>query len=165
MASSKVNGKNKGSSFERKIANMLSARFMPVTGLAAAFRRNPDSGSFFGGSNTKRTVTHNLEHANFGDIIVPEKFKFSVECKHYKTGPTFAAIVKGKISEWDTWIAQASQDASNSNKTMMLIVKYNGVDEIVITSGDLGIKPILLYKNFVGYRLDDVLKLPDKTFF
>jgi hypothetical protein len=165
MATAKVNGKNKGSSFERKIANLLSERFEPITGIKSSFRRNPDSGSFFGGTNKKRTVTHDLSHANFGDIICPENFKFSVECKHYKTGPSFAAIVKGKITQWDTWIAQASQDAESSQRSMMLIIKYNGVDEIVITEKQLDLESKILYNKFVGYRLADVLLLPDEDFF
>ena len=161
-----VNGKNKGSSFERKIANLLSARFEPVTGIKSAFRRNPDSGSFFGGSNKKRTETHDLGHANFGDLICPENFNFSVECKHYKTGPTFAAIVKGKITQWDTWISQATQDARNSKKEMLLIMKYNGVDELVFVEQRLeNLTLILTYKHVFGYRLEEFLSMSNDKFF
>ena len=161
-----VNGKNKGSSFERKIANLLSARFEPLTGIKSAFRRNPDSGSFFGGTNKKRTETHDLGHANFGDLICPENFKFSVECKHYKTGPTFAAIVKGKISQWDTWIEQATQDARSSKKEMLLVMKYNGVDELVFVEQRLAnLNLILTYKHVFGYRLEDFLSMSNNNFF
>ena len=48
-----VNGKAKGNSYERKIANLLSARFKDYTGIDQSFRRNPDSGSYFGGQNQK----------------------------------------------------------------------------------------------------------------
>ncbi len=48
-----VNGKQKGNGFERKIANILSERFKEHTGLEQAFRRNIDSGSFFGGKCSK----------------------------------------------------------------------------------------------------------------
>jgi hypothetical protein len=161
-----VNGKSKGSTFERKIANLLSARFKEVTGIDQAFRRNPDSGSFFGGSNKKRVATHDLDHAFFGDLICPEAFKFSVECKHYKSGPTFSAIVKGKVGQWDEWIAQAQQDASNSNKEMMLIVKYNGVDEVVFLSKPISaIRLVSPYREVYGYRLDDFLNLDNSIFF
>ena len=164
-----VNGKSKGSTFERKIANLLSARFESVTGMKQAFRRNPDSGSFFGGSNMRRTVTHDLEHAFFGDLICPTDFKFSVECKHYKAGPTFAAIAKGKITQWDEWIGQAKQDAVNSKKLMMLIMKYNGVDELVFLEDEahevLGLTLVFPYKGVYGYRLEDFLTLSDDHFF
>jgi hypothetical protein len=164
-----VNGKAKGSTFERKIANLLSARFKMVTGIEQGFRRNPDSGSFFGGSNKKRVSTHDLDYAIFGDLICPTLFKFSVECKSYKTGPTFAAIVKGKVAHWDEWLAQARQDAVNAGKEMMLIVKYNGTDEVVfldtpIHPGGLATE-LFRYKNSYVYRLEEVLNLNDNRFF
>jgi hypothetical protein len=161
-----VNGKSKGSTFERKIANLLSARFESVTGIKQAFRRNPDSGSFFGASNQRRKETHDLDHANFGDLICPKNFTFSVECKHYKSGPTFSAIVKGKIAQWDDWMAQAKQDAINSKKEMMLIIKYNGVDELIFVSKPVtGSTLIITYKDCYGYRLDEYLKLQNSHFF
>lgn len=163
---SKVNGKSKGAAFERKIANLLSVRFEPVTGIAQSFRRNADSGSFFGGSNQRRVATHDLDHANFGDLICPKSFEFSVECKFYKSGPTFASIAKGKIPQWDEWIAQAKQDSKNSGKLMMLIIKYNGVDELVFVEAEMvGLPLVLPYKNVYGYRLNDFLKLSDDNFF
>lgn len=161
-----INSKNKGSAFERKIANLLSARFEPVTGIKQGFRRNPDSGSFFGGSNTRRTETHDLAHAQFGDLICPHNFLFSVECKHYKDGPTFSAIVKGNITQWDKWIEQATQDAVNAKKSMMLIIKYNGIDEIVFLRAPCdGISKFMQYKEVHGYKLADLLSLSDATFF
>ena len=162
-----VNGKNKGNSFERKMANLLSERFKTVTGIDQAFRRNPDSGSFFGASNQRRTETHDLDHANFGDLLCPKNFNFSVECKHYKSGPTFAALVKGNITQWDKWLGQASQDAKNSKKEMMLIVKYNGVEEIVFLDSELDrvIQPSMIYQTYFIYKLSDILTLGDKFFF
>jgi hypothetical protein len=161
-----VNGKNKGSGFERKMANLLSSRFEPVTGIKQGFRRNPDSGSFFGGTNKKRTETHDLDHANFGDLICPVDFKYSVECKHYAKGPTFTAIVKGEVADWDKWIKQAKQDADSSKKLMMLIIKYNSVDEIVFLDSAIpSLTLVLPYKDVVGYRLKDLLSLPNTTFF
>ena len=162
-----VNGKNKGNSFERKMANLLSARFKEVTGIDQAFRRNPDSGSFFGASNQRRTETHDLDHANFGDLLCPKNFNFSVECKHYKSGPSFAALVKGNITQWDKWLGQASQDAKNSKKEMMLIVKYNGVEEIVFLDSELDgvIQPSMIYQTYFIYKLTDILTLGDKFFF
>lgn len=160
-----VNGKNKGGTFERKIANMLSARFELVTGLKQSFRRNADSGAFFGGSNKKRTATHDLDTANFGDLICPKSFKFSIECKFYKTGPTFSALVKGKLPQWDTWIKQATQDATESKKQMMLIIKYNNVDEVVALNFTLpNQQPFMIYENVFLYRLSDVLLQPDEFF-
>lgn len=161
-----VNGKSKGSSFERKMANLFSKRFDSVTGLPQGFRRNPDSGSFWGASNQKRIDTHDAAHAHFGDLICPDNFKFCVESKFYKTGPTFSSIVKGKIVQWDEWIKQSKQDATNSKKEMMLIVKYNGISELVFLEQQIvELTLVLSYKNIFVYNLDDFLTLSDNKFF
>ena len=162
----RVNGKSKGNSFERKIANLLSERFAAHLGITQAFRRNPDSGSFFGGSNTQRTETHSMDYAIFGDLICPRNFRYSIECKHYKTAPTFQSIVEQKVKQWDDWLAQATQDSINSGKSLALIVKYNNVPEIVFISAHLtDINPGLKYKDFNIYQLKDFLGLNDNHFF
>jgi len=161
-----MNSKDKGNAFERKISNLLSKRFETVTGLTQAFRRNIDSGSFFGGSNQRRTQTHNTENAVFGDINVPSNFKFSLECKHYKEAPSFKSIMKQDVKSWDLWISQAKQDCDNAGKEMLLIVKYNGVDEIAILDKlPQGITPIMNYKGNFVINLDTLLELADEVFF
>lgn len=144
-----VNSKNKGNSFERKIAKTLSERFEPHTGLSDAFRRNIDSGSFFGATNQKRIQSHGTEHANFGDILTPADFKFAVECKHYKTPPTFGTILKGEYKLFDEWIGQAMLDAENAGKSWMVIAKFNNVDEFVLLQEGIAPKEKVLmrYKN------------------
>jgi len=161
-----VNGKQKGNSQERKLANLFSKRFETVTGIPQSFRRNPDSGSFWGASNQKRKETHDISHAHFGDLICPDNFKFSIESKFYKTGPTFSSIVKGKITQWDDWLAQAKQDAVNSKKDMLLIIKYNGTEEIAfLTERIVNLPLVLIYKDYFGYRLDELLQQSDDKFF
>jgi hypothetical protein len=161
-----VNGKSKGSSFERKIANNLSARFEDKLGVKNGFRRNPDSGSFFGGSNKARTESYSLDYAIFGDLICPKSFTYSIECKHYKTPPSFKSVISHSVTQWDTWLAQAEQDAVSSNRSMSLIIKYNNVDEIVFLK-----EPVLQdivaarYKDYYIYQLSDWLSMPDGHFF
>lgn len=160
-----VNGKNKGSSFERKIANMLSSRFEPHLGVKNGFRRNPDSGSFFGGSNQQRTESYNLDYAVFGDLICPRSFRFSVECKHYKSPPSFQSVVNHKVSQWDLWLEQAERDAQSSNRLMCLIVKYNNVDEIVFLHEELPACNHARYRDYRVHRLSDWLCMGDTYFF
>lgn len=161
-----MNSKDKGNSFERKMANLLSERFKEATGLEQAFRRNIDSGSFFGGSNQRRTQTHNVENAVFGDINCPSNFKFTLECKHYKEAPSFKAIMKQDVKAWDLWISQAQQDAKNAGKSMALIIKYNGVDEIVILEKlPESLSSVILYKSYYVVQLVDFLGLDDSSFF
>lgn len=163
----RVNGKNKGSQFERKIANLLSQRFAEYLGIEQGFRRNIDSGSYFGGSNATRTQTHSMDYAVFGDLVCPKNFKFSIECKHYKTPPTFQSIVEQSVKQWDEWLTQAQQDAVNSGKLMALIVKYNNVNELIFSDQIIhgSLTPCLTYKNYHIYKLSDVLGLNDQFFF
>ena len=161
----KVNGKKKGNTFERKIANTLSARFADVMGIAASFKRNIDSGSFFGGTNQRRLATHLTEHATFGDLVCPDAFVYSVECKHYKTQPLFSNILMQDCKQWDGWIEQAVQDSKNSNKKMVIIIKYNNVEEFVIVAEPVPGTPTIQYKDYYIVRLSSFLSLPDSYFF
>lgn len=162
-----VNSKNKGNSYERKIAKALSDRFEAHTGLTSAFRRNVDSGSFFGATNQHRIAKHGTEHANFGDILVPADFKFEVECKHYKTPPSFGSMIKGEYKMFDTWIEQAQQDATNAGKSWMVIAKFNNVDEFVImeTGSAPQDKIVMRYKGNDIVPFKALLDEPDTFFF
>jgi hypothetical protein len=170
-----VNGKSKGNGFERKIANVLSERFKEHTGLEQSFRRNIDSGSFFGGGNQFRTQTHDLSKASFGDIVTPPGFKYSIECKFYKTAPGIKSLLNQDIKQWDEWLKQAEQDCTNSNQEMALIIKYNNVEEIVLLDNQKLTAKLaqalinndlpLRYKNYVIITLSHFLSLPNSFFF
>lgn len=161
-----VNGKNKGNSYERKIANLLSERFKEQTGLETSFRRNPDSGSYFGGQNQKRTETHNLETAVFGDLICPSTFNFSIECKNYKTAPSFKSMLIQENPQLDKWLSQATQDAANADKKMALIVKFNLVpDFVVLDHIPEGLNSPMKYKEYFIVTLVDWFTVSDEYFF
>jgi len=161
-----VNGKQKGNSFERDIANLLSDRFHAFTGIEKSFRRNPDSGSFFGGTNQFRTEVYDTDYAVYGDLICPRNFTYSVECKHYKTAPPLSAIMKQKVTQWDDWLKQAKQDANVSKKNMLLIIKYNRTETMVFLDNPIhSLDLIIYYKGYYVYTLDTVLKQEDNIFF
>jgi hypothetical protein len=161
-----VNGKQKGNRFERDIANTLSTRFREHTGIEQAFRRNPDSGSFFGGKNVERAATHDTEWAIYGDLICPRKFKFAVECKNYKTAPILNAILTSSVTDWDGWISQARQDATAAGKEMMLIIKYNRTAIMAIFNKGVVKLPVAMrYKDTEIFMFDDILRLDDSFFF
>jgi hypothetical protein len=160
-----VNGKAKGSNFERRVSNLLSKRFEKVTGKSNSFRRNQDSGSFFGKSNVSRTETHDLDYAVFGDLVVPRNFNYSIECKNYKKPPTFQSIMKQSVAEWDKWLKQAEQDATSSQKKMLLVIKYNNVDDFVLVHDQIGDNYQLKYKHYYVYSLEQFLGQADDIFF
>jgi hypothetical protein len=161
-----MNSKNKGNTYERKISNLLSGRFKTLLNEDKGFRRNPDSGSYFGGSNSTKLQTHNLDYAVFGDIICPKNFKFTIECKHYKSPPSFKSIVQQKVTSWDGWIDQALQDAASAKKHPMILIKYNTVDDFVMLQEPLATGNLILtYKGFHLYKIGELLVQPDSYFF
>lgn len=116
----KVNGKAKGNAFEREIANAFSDFFKDT------FKRVPQSGALVGGVN-RRIVEDGLRKDAVeilaGDIITPEWFPFSLECKSYKDF-AFHQVLTGENKVLDEWLRQAEDDAAVSNKTMLLIMKF-----------------------------------------
>jgi hypothetical protein len=164
--SKKVNGKNKGNTYERKIANLLSERFQEYLGLESGFRRNSDSGSYFGGSNSSRTQTHSLDYAVFGDLVCPKNFLYVVECKHYKTPPSWCSFLDGSVKQWDEWLAQNDNDCRGAGLSGALIVKYNNVPDMVfLNDKTLPIRQCFQYRERAVYKLSDWLTLPDSAFF
>ena len=160
-----VNGKQKGNKFERDIANMFSERFRDYTGIEKSFRRNPDSGSFFGGTNVERKEIYDTEFAIYGDLICPRNFNFTVECKHYKSPPSVNQILKQDIKEWDDWISQAWQDAEACGKEPLIIIRYNRTETLTITKPDfISSAAIILYKDVEVHRLEQLL-LEENSFF
>ena len=162
----RVNGKNKGNSYERKIANLLSERFAPYLGVTTGFRRNSDSGSYFGGTNQSRTQTHSLDYAVFGDLICPKNFRYVVECKHYKTPPSWSGFLNGEVRQWDDWIAQNTQDSVNAARPGALIVKYNNVPDLVFLEQEVSaLRRCFQYRVRHVYLLTDWLNQTDSEFF
>lgn len=161
----KVNGKNKGNTFERKIANLLSERFKDYLGIEKGFRRNSDSGSYFGGKNSSRIENYDLDNACFGDLMCPKDFIYSIECKHYKSAPSFQSVLSNEVKQWDLWIKQAEQDAAGYNKLPLLIIKYNNVPEFAFVKENYNIKYTIKYKEYYSYMIEDLLKLSDESFF
>jgi hypothetical protein len=160
-----INSKKKGNSFERKIANFFSARFAEHTGKESSFRRNSDSGSYFGGTNQRRMETYDLDKAEFGDIICPKNFKFSLECKHYKSSPSFSAILIEDCKMFDTWIAEAEQDAKNSERLPCIVMKFNNVKESVMVKQPHGMKGVMKYRDYDIVTLETFVSQPTEWFF
>ena len=163
-----VNSKDKGNSYESAVAKALSVRFADLLGLEVGFRRATDSGSYFGGTNASRMQTHDLDYATYGDIVCPRNFKFTLECKFYKTPPSFDMLVKGNIKVWDTWIEQADSDAKKDNKMPLIVIKYNRTADLVLVDSNVkckGITSFATYKGKAAYSLPDILSLGDEFFF
>ena len=109
-----VNSKQKGNTFERDVC----AHFERIFG--GTFKRVPQSGAF-GTVNSAVLNTH-MKETLTGDIICPEGFRFSVECKSYKSIP-WHHIVAGSCKQLDKWIGQSEKDAILAGKDALIVFK------------------------------------------
>lgn len=150
--------KSKGNSFERSIAKMLSEVYSDIFGVKQSFQRNISSGSIFGGSNNHRGNNVLNEHTFYAaDIICPNEFKYTIECKHYANPPSLNAIFLQECSQWDKWINQVESDCEVSKKLPMLIVKYDKIKPFVFIKEEFK-NIVVKYKNYNVYNFETFIK-------
>jgi Holliday junction resolvase len=160
-----VNGKKKGNAFEREIANKFSEEFNDT------FKRVPMSGGLVGGVNRKiveQGLREDAVEILAGDVISPEGFPFSIECKSYKDFE-FHQVLQGENKVLDEWIKQAEDDAKVSNKEMFLVMKFVRKGVYVCTHNldtscsdnkiEEQLDNVMWYKGeYIIYTLEDFLK-------
>lgn len=163
-------GKSKGSSFEAKVAKMLSAA-LPIN-----FIKSPGSGARIGGKNfaTIGSMMGIDTQKLFNADVVPvnEKaegfeFKFSIECKSYATPDNFTSLVSGSANVFK-WFEESVIDSAKINRHPILIFKWNHtpifVAVIAGTTNSL-VEPKLTLsrpnRQLDIYELDELLKYSD----
>lgn len=121
-------GKAKGNGFESQIAKKLTKALDPLT-----FIRTPGSGARLGGKNFETFSKMFGEEATklfTGDVAVTNEkdvglnFRFSIECKSYKTPDGFTSMVNGTANVFK-WMDESVVDAQKINKTPLLVFKWN----------------------------------------
>lgn len=157
-----INSKQKGNSFERTIAKLLTERF------GREFRRTVSSGAYTGGMNVKNadSLTESQLLIFVSDIRTPEDFKFSIECKSYKEIGFYDLF--SKSSNLYSWYEQSETDSKLLKRSPLLIVKTNNHKPIVFVKLEVApktIKPVFIHEGRCCYWLEDLLTLPDSYFF
>lgn len=114
--------KSKGNKFENDVVKILNKTFN-----TEEFSRTPNSGAMMGRSNwgKKQGLSEDVKRTLGSDLITPEWFKFSVECKHYKDSPNYSQIIQGPDSTLDHWLAECVFDAINLDLHPLLFFKTN----------------------------------------
>lgn len=154
-----VRSKPKGSSWELKVANQLTEK----TG--REFRRVPLSGAWMGGQNQAKNVgVHSgLQEGLTGDIIGPDNWPFTMECKNTASYPRFHMMVAGNDAQLDKWIEEAYFDAVNVNKFPILPLKRTHRGEFVLIPA--GIRCAYYTKdNFLHYTYGGRLTFEELQF-
>lgn len=113
----KVNGKKKGNRVELKLCKVLTEHF------DEEFSRSVGSGNRW--SQVNNMPSH-AKQTFAGDICVPEKFKWVIECKGgYEDNMNLTNICDGKLSCLDDFIEQVCSDAEYSDRKPILCWKRN----------------------------------------
>lgn len=116
----RLNSKNKGNAFQRKVAQIFNEHFE-----TDQFAPTPGSGAF--------ATTHSLpQHLQiYGDLITPKEFCFVLECKKgynkENIGSTFNS--KSLITEA---LQQSERDAKKCKKVPMVIFQQDRKDILCV---------------------------------
>lgn len=119
--------KNKGSSFEREVANFLSNLYNE------SFIRAPGSGAYVGGKNqARKEFLHEGQIRSFkGDIVPGHTFnKFNAECKNYGEFP-FHQLFSGECKTLESWIEQM-MDVAEPDDMNILFIKITRKGKFVV---------------------------------
>lgn len=109
----KINSKNKGSTYERKIVKLLKEWS------GEKFQRSPSSGAW--------STVHKREDLS-GDITCSNsKFKYSIECKKYKTWSLESLITSDK-SPILVWWKQCLSQTPNGKIPLLIFSKNHSED-------------------------------------
>lgn len=114
--------KTKGNKFENEIVKVLNEACN-----TEEFCSTPGSGARMGLTNWGKNfgLSDNVKRTLGSDIITPEYFKFSIECKNYKNNPNYAKIIKSSDTVLDGWLGECIYDAINLNLHALLFFKTN----------------------------------------
>lgn len=155
----KVDGKKKGNRMELELRKVFTKRF------GEGFSRSVGSGNRWG------QEVHLPKHARevfSGDLVVPQGFKFVLECKGGYDGIDMSSIFVRGNSELDSFLDQVTADSKRCHRKPMLCWKKTRKPWLafVLTEDLAGhsFKYELHYGKWTGVALDYLLKLEDSFF-
>ena len=156
----KINSKQKGNRNEREFVKILNERF----NLENGFSRVPMSGAWGTNNRTMRDTSGQALDVLSGDLICPQGFKFSIEIKSRIDFNFWDMLNEGnENTDIDSWLYQASHDASCTKKEPLLVIKINNKKPFVLFPKKL-LEGKVIYKDYTLMRLDYFLLLEDDFF-
>lgn len=110
----------KGKRFERDIKELLNTAYDTLE-----FTRTPGSGALMGQSNFRKNsgLEDSTKRVLGSDMICPDWFKFSIECKNYNDSPNYSTIIKSSDTKLDYWLAETLFDSINLKQTPLLFFR------------------------------------------
>lgn len=159
----KVDGKTKGKNREREVCSDLTKRFKKD------FIRNPAySGALAARIKNDKKVSNELVTAIAGDIVCPDGFKFSVECKHYKEFDFFTIWNEGSLI--NKWWEQTKKAAGICSKEPLVLFKFNHKKKMAMLpqkykSNFKNKIYVCINDEFIIITQDDLFSLEDTFFY
>ena len=114
MKSKKINSRQKGQRFERKVAGMLNTKFD-----TSQFMRTPGSGAF---ATTHKSLPQHLQLQ--GDLITPQWFAYTIELKSGYDTQDLPKLLSPNCELYE-WVLQCKSDALAANRKPLLIVQHD----------------------------------------
>lgn len=152
----KINSKDKGRRGESDLCKVLSARFVGMAG----FNRVIGSGNAWSFAN----LTEQAKNVMTGDIVCPEGFKFSIECKYGYAQIDLSSSFHGN-KELDKFLLQSEKDADRIHRKPMLCWKKPRQKWLAFVKEDLQYKYKMTYREWSIVSLDTLLEEDDSFFF
>ena len=151
----RLNSKNKGSTFERKVCKILNERFKTTE-----FCRSPNSGAF--------ATTHNIpEYLKiYGDLITPKNFKYCIEVKKGYSKENLSDLFNPKAKFWE-FIKQAERDSEKSKKPYLLIWQQDRGEILVILQKtyEISLENSINFGIIIITKLSNLLNLENLNIF
>lgn len=154
-------GKAKGHGFESQVAKLFSKWW----GIENSFVRSPGSGAW-----GKLARPANQASTMAGDLITPEEFPFTIECKKCQTIDFHFLLINPEGCDVAVWLKKlVEEDCKISGKKPMLIFSKNhwkmycvvqciDFDKIANLFPEKGTPIHLIWKGYASFLLEDFLK-------
>lgn len=158
----RLNSKNKGNTFQRKVAGLFNERFK-----STEFCPTPGSGAF--------ATTHTLPDylKIHGDLITPKDFSFCLELKFGYNKENLGSLFNSKSEFW-SFIDQVNRDSKSAKKEPLLIFRQNNRSTLCVLKSYSNlnldclkpyIKIIRVNEEYIITELSNLFQLEDKFFF
>jgi hypothetical protein len=148
----------KGKRGERNLRDLLSKRFK-----GQIFSRVVGSGNRW----AQAALTEASQKVLTGDIVVPDTFRFSIECKHGYPAIDLHKILGSNSAKLDEFLDQAAKDARRIKKEALLFWKKDHFPWVIFIKKKNMKAPAYYYsyRNWYIISLETLFGLPDSFFF
>jgi Holliday junction resolvase len=158
----KRNSKDKGKRGERDLCTLLSQRFPGKEG----FARVVGSGML----GHRAALSEQAKEFLTGDIVCPEGFRFSIECKYGYAGVDLSTAFEDGHKTLDTFLLQADKDAGRVGKRPLVCWKKERQHFLAfvedLNNHDDEFEFLMKYKKWKIVSLQKLFKImPDDFFF